>query len=148
MTLRMSNQQAGNERRAAEAAMVWDRRAEMIRRRYTQENWSQQRLADHYGVTLAAMQKVMARLGIASRSRGRTGPENGRFVDGSKSTAYRALIKKSACAECGTQSQLVIHHKDHNHMNNAPENLEVLCSPCHTRHHKREYWRRRKAGQS
>jgi len=29
----------------------------------------------------------------------------------------------------------VHHHRDENPLNNAPENIELLCRACHARHH-------------
>lgn len=144
----MSKQQTGNIRRASEAAALWGARRAEIVRLYETEMWPQQRLADHYGVTLAGMQRAMARLGIASRSRANHGPRNGRFRDGKASTIYRDMITKGACRQCDATTNLCVHHKDGVHTNNAPENLEVMCMSCHSRMHKSEWWRSRKAGRS
>ena len=35
------------------------------------------------------------------------------------------------CEACGFTSGLEVHHKDWNHRNNNPENLQVLCKWCH-----------------
>ena len=144
----MNKQQTGNIRRATEAAALWDaRRAEMVRL-YETELWSQQRLADHFKVTLAGMQAAMARLGIKSRPRANHGARNGRYRDGKASTIYRDMIAKATCRQCQATANLCVHHKDGDHMNNTPANLEVLCMSCHSRMHKSEWWRSRKAGQS
>ena len=136
----MKNQQKGNERRAAEAARIWeDRRAEILTL-YANGPKSQAQMAELYGVTLAGFQKALARLGIASKSRGRPGAANGRFKDGTQSTAYRRMVEKRECNRCGSTQQLVVHHRDGVHTNNTPSNLEVLCSPCHSSHHKQEWW--------
>ena len=38
------------------------------------------------------------------------------------------------CGACGaTGVPLELHHRDHEHRNNAPTNLIVLCQPCHAR---------------
>ena len=142
----MRKQQAGNIRRAIEAASVWTARRPEIMRLYLTDGWSQERLAAHYGVTQAAMQKAMKRLDIPSRGRARKGAENGRFVHGQASTLYRRLVNKTACAACGAISDLCVHHRDENHLNNEPANLEVLCMSCHSSHHKAAWWRK-KAGQ-
>lgn len=58
---------------------------------------------------------------------------------------YRRHIK-DACEECGLKSRymagdylvkrkLTIHHKDGNHSNNDPENLQTLCRKCHDKAH-------------
>ena len=39
------------------------------------------------------------------------------------------------CEKCGSETNLVIHHKDRNHNNNNISNLQCLCSSCHTRTH-------------
>lgn len=54
------------------------------------------------------------------------------------------------CEECGRDSNLVIHHRDHKgilmrrlkigEMNNDIDNLVVLCSSCHGRLHAKERW--------
>jgi hypothetical protein len=38
----------------------------------------------------------------------------------------------------------VVHHKDGNHLNNDPSNLEVMTRSEHTRHHALEYHRKRR----
>ena len=53
---------------------------------------------------------------------------------------YRRIIKKEMCARCGIQENLGIHHKDLDHYNDVPENLEVLCVSCHSSVHKQAYW--------
>jgi hypothetical protein len=144
----MKNQQKANERRALEAVALWEPRRTEILSDYVNGPCSQAQMAARYGVTLAAFQKALARMNLPAKSRGRPGAANGRFRDGTQSTAYRAMVEKTHCNRCGTTKALVIHHKDGVHMNNTPDNLEVLCSPCHSSHHKQEWWRFRKAGQS
>ena len=143
----MNSQQMGNIRRAAEAAALWKARREEINRLYHERQLSQAQVAAHYGVTLAAIQKVMARLGIKSRGRGNTGERNGRYRHGKATTIYRTMIEKTACVQCGVVDDLCIHHKDGDHYNNVPDNLQVLCNPCHNRMHKGEWWRSRKGGE-
>lgn len=58
----------------------------------------------------------------------------------SQERVYRKMLVKDKCARCGSSDQLVIHHKNDNHYDNHPDNLEVLCSPCHSRYHKQRYW--------
>lgn len=47
----------------------------------------------------------------------------------------KRVKKRVACERCGGTRRLSVHHKDENPFNNAPSNLEVLCSPCHAKHH-------------
>ena len=143
----MSKQQTGNIRRAAEALALWETRRTEVVRLYETEMWPQEKVAAHFGVTLGGMQKAMKRLGIQSRARANHGARNGRYKDGKASTIYRAMIAKGACLKCEATTNLCVHHKDGLHTNNTPANLEVLCMSCHSRMHKSEWWRSRKAGQ-
>ena len=115
---------------------------------YVNGNMAQAEMAKMFAVSQQGFQRAIARMGISSKGRGRSGHLNGRFIDGSQSTGYREMVTKDKCNRCGAADQLVIHHMDHDHMNNTLENLEVLCSPCHTSHHKTEWWRSQKDGQS
>lgn len=144
----MKNQQKGNEVRAVQAMELWEPRRAEILTLYANGPKSQAQMAELYGVTLAGFQKALARLGIAPKSRGRPGPANGRYKDGTQSTAYRQMVEKRECNRCGSTEQLVVHHRDGIHTNNRPDNLEVLCSPCHSSHHKQEWWDRQKASVS
>ena len=144
----MKNQQNGNIARQQKAMDLWLPRKAEILELYALGDQSQAQMAERYGVTLAGFQKALARLGIAPKSRGRADAANGRFKDGTQSTAYRAMIEKTYCNRCGTTEALLIHHRDGVHTNNTPDNLEVLCSPCHTSHHKQEWWDRQKASAS
>jgi hypothetical protein len=139
-------QQAGNLRRSQEAAAVWaDRKAE-IERLYHVEGWPQSRLAEHYGVTLAGIQKAMKRLDIRPRSRANAGQKNGRYRDGRHSRIYRTMIEKTHCRRCGATETLGIHHVNGDHYDNRQENLMVLCNSCHMSEEKRAWWAAKKAG--
>ena len=92
--------------------------------------------------------RALTRMGIPTKTRGRKGEQNGRFKDGTQSTIYRKMVEKDRCSRCGETESLLVHHRDGVHTNNVPENLEVLCSPCHTSHHKQEWWASRKASVS
>lgn len=43
---------------------------------------------------------------------------------------YRKVVKKEKCDNCGSVENLGIHHKDGDHYNNSPDNLQVLCVIC------------------
>ena len=141
----MKNQQAANEARSAQAAALWESKRTEIVRMYHGEGKSQAELAAHYGVAQGAIFKVLKRLGIKAKSRGRKGEANGRYIHGMASTLYRKMVNKECCSRCAATDQLLVHHKDGDHFNNKKSNLEVLCSPCHTSHHKSEYWAKRLA---
>jgi 5-methylcytosine-specific restriction endonuclease McrA len=52
--------------------------------------------------------------------------------------AYRKRIRhlrEEQCGDCGSIENLSINHKDRNWRNNQPDNLETLCSSCHTKKH-------------
>jgi hypothetical protein len=57
-----------------------------------------------------------------------------------KNLSYRKY-KLIECERCGfiaeDRCQLDVHHKDRNHHNNDPNNLETLCANCHRLEHKR-----------
>ena len=38
---------------------------------------------------------------------------------------------KPACEACGQATSLHAHHLDQDNSNNAPENIQTLCKPCH-----------------
>lgn len=141
----MKTQQKGNIARSQAAMSIWEPRRSEIVAKYVNGSASQTEMAGLYGVTLAGFQKALKRLGLPAKSRGRPGPENGRFKDGTKSTAYRQMVEKRQCNRCPATDNLVVHHIDGVHTNNVPDNLEVLCSPCHTSHHKQEWWDARRA---
>ena len=52
--------------------------------------------------------------------------------------SYRSH-KQAACSRCNfipeDLCQLDVHHKDHNHKNNNPDNLETVCANCHRLEH-------------
>ena len=139
------DQQSANKRRSQAAAEVWNQRKAEIEWLYIQQQWPQIRMANYFGICQAAIQKVMIRLGITARDRANYGERNGRYKDGSQSRLYRLMIQKDKCSDCGATDMLLIHHKNFDHFDNHLENLQVLCSPCHSRLHKKEWWRRKKS---
>ena len=48
----------------------------------------------------------------------------------------RSLVPMGPCNRCGKQSARDVHHKDGNHLNNSPENLERICRSCHNQEHR------------
>jgi hypothetical protein len=53
-------------------------------------------------------------------------PKEGRY-------RARTLVTKTACENCGKATALDVHHRNHDPLDNRPENLEVLCRGCHLR---------------
>ena len=144
----MKNQQKGNIARQQEAMRVWGPRRAEIWALYANGRKSQQEMAERYGVTLAGFQKALKRLGIPAKSRGRPGADNPNFKHGREVRLYRTMVEKDACVACGVTENLCVHHKDEDHFNNTPSNLEVMCMSCHSSMHKTEWWRSRKASAS
>lgn len=55
------------------------------------------------------------------------------------STAHyhaRKIVETGPCNRCGKPKARDVHHKDGNHQNNDPGNLERICRGCHSREHK------------
>lgn len=50
----------------------------------------------------------------------------------------RKLVASGPCATCGRRGATDVHHRDGNHLNNSPENLERICRSCHMLHHRRK----------
>ena len=51
---------------------------------------------------------------------------------------YAGKFKKVSCAECGKvypEHSLEVHHVDGDHENNDLNNLKILCTICHRKHH-------------
>jgi predicted transcriptional regulator len=107
---------------------------------YVECGLSQAAVGKRLGVSQASVGHWLRDLGIAARPPANVGEKNGRFKDGTESRLYRTMIRKEKCSRCESTDQLVIHHKDGNHYSNVVENLEVMCSPCHSRMHKTEWW--------
>ncbi len=118
-------------------------------------------IGKRYDVSATGVQRILRRLGVsrphsecirlAYVSARRPRPDlscekNPRWKDGRQRRAYRNLVPKRVCATCGVASGLGIHHIDPDHYNNARENLQVLCNPCHMALHKKLYWEARAAG--
>jgi hypothetical protein len=76
------------------------------------------------------------------------GENHGRWKDGMSRRGYRKFIVKEKCNRCSSKDGLGIHHKDNDHFNNDPDNLEVVCNSCHMSEHKKAYWKAIKEGQT
>jgi hypothetical protein len=50
----------------------------------------------------------------------------------------RRRCPKGPCAKCAKPDALDVHHKDGDHTNNVPSNLERICRSCHNREHSRK----------
>ena len=80
---------------------------------------------------------------FGDRLRREEGAGNSHFKDG---TSYSKLFQEmrplvlgrdgESCVVCQSTVRLVVHHVDHNPLNNDPTNLIALCNSCHMRHHK------------
>ena len=57
---------------------------------------------------------------------------------GSSTARYHArkIVPNGCCNRCGKPNASDVHHRDGNHLNNSPENLERICRSCHVREHK------------
>ena len=66
-------------------------------------------------------------------------PDRVRGRRGQQIRAWALAAGGYRCAACGVRDvALEVHHRDHDVTNNAAENLEVLCKPCHARAGQRE----------
>lgn len=127
---------------------VWNSRKDEIVYLYHICNLSQDQIAEYYGTQQNQIYRVMKRLAIPRKSKGRAGAAHHQFKDGQSSVLYRKLIVKNQCSHCGTTEKLGIHHKNNDHYDNRIENLEVLCNPCHMSETKKAWWAAKKAGKA
>lgn len=44
---------------------------------------------------------------------------------------------KTSCKKCGSKTNLVYHHKNHDETDNRKSNIVVWCKKCHDQHHER-----------
>ena len=47
----------------------------------------------------------------------------------------RKIVPHGPCNRCGSESASDVHHRDGNHQNNDPSNLERICRSCHVKEH-------------
>jgi 5-methylcytosine-specific restriction endonuclease McrA len=74
---------------------------------------------------------------LLSKSRHKVGLKNlNRFsiADRNVPLLFEDTMPKHICSRCGKEAHHT-HHKDHDHKNNKPKNLEPLCTLCHAREH-------------
>jgi hypothetical protein len=126
------------------------------------EGMSALALAKKYNTTQGSVTKKMHRAGYSLRSlsdahklayktgrhipTGAKGENHWAWKGGKERRQYRNKIQKELCDTCGSRQNLGIHHKDFDHYNNDPENLQVLCLTCHMSFHKKMYWDAKKNG--
>ena len=139
-------QQDANKRRAKAAAKLWESRKAEILWLYHDRDLSQNQMAEYYGLSLAGIQKAMARLGIQPIKKVRRAEAHPNYKHGKATRLYRTMITKDKCRKCKTKDNLGIHHKNDDHYDNRLENLEVLCNSCHMSITKRKWWKAKKAG--
>jgi hypothetical protein len=136
----------GLKSRGKSTSAEWNSRKAEVEYLYHVRRLSQEQIAAYYGVTQAVIYKVMKRLCIQRRSKGRRGPEHHHFKDGKSSVVYRRLVVKDQCRNCEATENLSVHHKNNDHYDNRLENLEVLCESCHISLAKKAWWAAKKAG--
>ena len=83
---------------------------------------------------------------VERRAAGQRGEKHYLWKGGQSIRRYRGKVKKESCEVCKGRLNLGIHHKDFDHYNNDPTNLQVLCLFCHMSLHKKAYWDAKKAG--
>ena len=121
-------------------------------------------VGDAVGLSQAATQRRFVKFGIKARTlraaqvnawakgtrkfNSPTGDKHWLWKGGMERRGYRKMIKKERCDECGGRINLCIHHKDFDHFNNAPDNLQVLCVSCHLSYHRKEYLKARREGRT
>jgi 5-methylcytosine-specific restriction endonuclease McrA len=44
-------------------------------------------------------------------------------------------VEEEICERCGSDENLLVHHKDRDRTNNDLDNLELLCKSCHQKEH-------------
>jgi len=67
--------------------------------------------------------------------------EHYNYINGASTKLYRReafAIHGTFCSKCGSVDDLVVHHLDHDRLNNPLDgsNWEVLCRDCHIKYHK------------
>lgn len=124
---------------------------------------SSKEIAEKLGANSSSVRAKMLRAGYELRSlseahslmyktgrhenTGKSGEEHYMWKDGKSRRGYRKVVEKKECDTCGSKEKLCIHHKDLDHYNDDPSNLQVLCSSCHMRIHKKAFWDAKRSGE-
>lgn len=125
---------------------------------YLDEQWTQYQISEKYQCSQVTVRNYMLKYGIPIRPkskaqllrnqdpkkhvRGFAGETNKNYRHGlyTQERIYREMIEINNCNRCGSSDNLVVHHKNDDHYDNHPDNLEVLCRSCHMSYHKTKYW--------
>lgn len=99
---------------------------------------------DHRAKISAALKRYAARPDSHLHGLHKSGVEHPNWKGGVAPKVYQRVgyaAHGDTCARCGEPAKL-IHHRDENHGNCDPSNLEPLCRQCHMQHHhgKRVWW--------
>lgn len=138
---------------AVEIVMDWynmDRPEKMrMIKDLTSQGLSSKQIAEHCRTHAKRIQDFMRTWKIKGLGRGaQEGNTNAQF-HGESLNKNRRLMREAItnngrslniCERCSwTEGQnLPIHHKDRDHFNNEPSNLEVLCHECHAKEHQHD----------
>ena len=90
----MKNQQSGNVARQIKSIELWHLRKDEIIRLYSFGNHSQSDMASYYGISQAGFRKVLLRIGISAKSKGRSDITKSRYMERMQSNAYLGIIEK------------------------------------------------------
>ena len=71
----MKNRRGLHQKQEADA--LWRPRKQEVKWLYLNQKWSMKKVGDYFSVSQACISKVLKRLGIPSRGKGRMGSENG-----------------------------------------------------------------------
>lgn len=138
---------------------------EYLRQRYLVENTERKTLAAELGVSDATLGKWLARFGlqkpksqycnrhpghgkkgmfsneaksaISARMKGSNNPHwkgDNVGISGARLRTNK-MYTADLCSRCSSTHRLQRHHRDTNPKNNTPENIIILCEPCHKAEH-------------
>lgn len=115
---------------------------------YHNKNKRLKTIAEEINVSYTTIHKYIRKYNIKRKDR--KGKNNSKYRNGKYCYSYgyreyRNLLKKDKCSICKqTEGQLDIHHIDFNHTNDVIENLQVLCSSCHSTIHRNYEWQNKR----